>query len=77
MNTHETFCQPKYATVIHELRERIRGGDLLPGDRLPTFADMKTCGISQPPLDRMHSFFGSSCFGGGVIKNEKKAGGKC
>ena len=55
MNTLESFRQPKYAAVVHELRELIRRGELRPGDRLPSYAEMKARGISQPTLDRVHS----------------------
>lgn len=45
---------PKYTRVANELRAKIRGGELRPGDRLPSYAEMKARGVSQPTLDRVH-----------------------
>lgn len=45
---------PKYTRVADELRAKIRGGELRPGDRLPSYAEMKARGVSQPTLDRVH-----------------------
>src|SRR4051812_48091311 len=47
-------ASPKYTRVADELRARIHGGQLRPGDRLPSYAEMKAQGVSQPTLDRVH-----------------------
>jgi len=48
-------AHPKYTRVAEELRAKIRGGELRPGDRLPSYAEMKARGVSQPTLDRVHT----------------------
>jgi DNA-binding LacI/PurR family transcriptional regulator len=47
--------EPKYWRWAGELRRRIAEGDLRPGDRLPSYTEMRRQhGISQPTLDRVH-----------------------
>lgn len=44
----------KHEHVTQDLRSRILSGALLPGDRLPSYAEMRALGVSQPTLDRVH-----------------------
>jgi DNA-binding LacI/PurR family transcriptional regulator len=60
--------QPKYSQVAADLRAAISSGRLRVGDRLPSYSEMRTRGISQPTLDRVHSILESE----GLI--EKKHG---
>lgn len=46
---------PKYAQIAQLLRDQIQSGDLRAGDRLPSYAEMRDRGVSQPTLDRVHA----------------------
>jgi len=46
---------PKYVKVAERFRREIESGDLKPGDRLPSFQELRaTLGVSQSTLDRAH-----------------------
>jgi len=62
--------EPRYNLVADELRERIRSGQLKPGDRLPSFPAMRAQGVSQPTLDRVHRILEQE----GLIVREPKRG---
>lgn len=46
---------PRYVKLAEELRVQIRSRQLLPGDRLPSFTDMRSSGVSQNTLERVHA----------------------
>ena len=46
---------PKYVAIAERIRRDIAGGILRPGDRLPSFAEMRAeLGIGQGTLERVH-----------------------
>jgi len=46
---------PKYRQLAEELRQRIVTGDLMPGDRLPSFADMyREQGVTATTMTRVY-----------------------
>jgi DNA-binding LacI/PurR family transcriptional regulator len=46
---------PRYIKLAEELRSQVRSRRLRPGDRLPSFTDMKAGGVSQNTLERVHA----------------------
>ena len=54
--TNSTFSQsPKYLRLADELRARIQGGVLAPGDRLPSFSEMYAAhGVTSTTVNRVH-----------------------
>lgn len=47
--------QLKYRTVANDLRAQILTGRLSPGDRLPSYAEGRSQGITQPTIERAHA----------------------
>jgi DNA-binding LacI/PurR family transcriptional regulator len=45
----------RYKQLAEELREQMRRGLLRPGDRLPSFAEMRAQGISQNTMEKVHA----------------------
>ena len=45
----------RYLLLAQELREQMRRGALKPGDRLPSFAEMRAQGISQNTTEKVHA----------------------
>ncbi len=57
--------------VFDELRQQIVGGDLKPGDRLPSFTEMREQqGVSQSTLNRAHAALEAE----GLIRRKRGAG---
>lgn len=47
--------QPKYARIADQYRRQIESGELRPGDRLPSFVEVRAqLGIGQSTLERAH-----------------------
>lgn len=44
---------PRYAQLAEEFRTHMRAGILQPGDRLPSFAEMRARGISQNTMEKV------------------------
>jgi len=52
--TAEQFV-PKYWNLAEQFRERIASGELQPGDRLPSYSEMRVLfGVSRPVTERVH-----------------------
>jgi DNA-binding transcriptional regulator YhcF (GntR family) len=52
----DTSEKPKYLQLVEHLRRQIDTGKLQPGDRLPSYAEMrKAYGLTQPTIDRSHA----------------------
>jgi DNA-binding LacI/PurR family transcriptional regulator/DNA-binding transcriptional regulator YhcF (GntR family) len=48
--------KPKYLQLVEQVRQQIDAGELRPGDRLPSYAEMrKKYGLTQPTIDRGHT----------------------
>ena len=47
--------EPRYRQIAENLRQRIRSGDLEPGQRLPSFPSMRAQGISQNTMEKVYS----------------------
>lgn len=48
--------KPKYLQLVEHLRKKIEEGELRPGDRLPSYAELrKNHGLTQPTVDRSHA----------------------
>ena len=46
---------PKYRQLAQELRQRIHNGELVPGDRLPSFAEMyREHGVTATTMSRVY-----------------------
>jgi GntR family transcriptional regulator len=45
----------RYSRVAEELRQKMRQGQLKPGDRLPSFAEMRARGVSQNTMEKVHA----------------------
>lgn len=61
----------RHTQVFDELRQQIVAGDLKPGDRLPSFTEMREQhGVSQSTLNRVHS----ALEGEGLIVRRRGAG---
>jgi DNA-binding LacI/PurR family transcriptional regulator len=46
---------PRYIKLAEQLRSQVRSRRLQPGDRLPSFSEMKAGGVSQNTLERAHA----------------------
>jgi DNA-binding LacI/PurR family transcriptional regulator len=47
---------PKYQLWVEKLRRRIEAGELQPGERLPSYVEMRQQhGVTQPTMDRVHA----------------------
>lgn len=57
---------PRYVRLAAQLREKIEAGELLPGDRVPSFSEMRRRGISQLTLERAHALLAEQ----GLIRRE-------
>lgn len=56
MTTINAVRAPRYQLLAQQLRDDIRGGRLKPGDRLPSFPQIKAeQGVSQATWDKAHS----------------------
>jgi len=56
MNTVEDVRVPRYLRLADELRQEIRRGTLKPGDRLPSFTQVKAKhGLSQDTWQKVHA----------------------
>ena len=62
--------EPKYAKIAAHLRRQMKSGALRPGDCLPSFPAMRSEGISQSTLERVHALLESE----GLIVREKGRG---
>lgn len=63
--------QPKYQNVADDLRRQIQGGLLKPGDRLPSFTEMRVRqGVTQPTMERAHAILERE----GLIRREPGRG---
>lgn len=52
----DTIKIPKYQYWVNRLRHQIDAGELQPGERLPSYVDMRQQhGVTQPTLDRVHA----------------------
>ena len=52
----DTSEKPKYLQLVESLRRQIDSGELQPGDRLPSYTEMrKIHGLTQPTIDRGHA----------------------
>jgi DNA-binding GntR family transcriptional regulator len=54
MNRTVAPSLPKYWQLVERFRTQIERGELAPGDRLPSIAEMKTQGVSRPVMDKVH-----------------------
>ena len=71
MPTKAVSSTPKYRALAESLRLRIASGDLKPGDRLPSFAEMRAQqGITQPTMERAHALLERD----GLIRREQGRG---
>jgi|GEM_PF-656918 len=59
---------PKYQIWADRIRKQIRSGQLRPGERLPSFSQMKQSGFSQATLDRALALLESE---GLIVRREK------
>lgn len=59
---------PKYQIWAERIRKQIRSGQLRPGERLPSFSQMKQSGFSQATLDRALALLENE---GLIIRREK------
>ncbi len=59
---------PKYQIWAERIRKQIRTGQLRPGERLPSFSQMKQSGFSQATLDRALALLESE---GLIVRREK------
>ena len=49
-------AKPKYLQLVEHLRGQIDNGELRPGDRLPSYVDLrKSHGLRQPTIDRSYA----------------------
>lgn len=64
----QTDTVPKYQVWAERIRKQIRSGQLQPGERLPSFSQMKQSGFSQATLDRALALLESE---GLIIRREK------
>lgn len=55
MNTETREAPTRYLQLAEELRHQMRLGVLKPGDRLPSFAEMRARGISQNTMEKVHA----------------------
>lgn len=57
MGIDNTVSPPtiRYQQLAEDLRQQMRSGQLKPGDRLPSFADMRSQGISQNTMEKVHA----------------------
>ena len=54
--TQQATAKPKYLRLVEQLRQQIESGALRPGDRLPSYAELRTrYGMTQPTVDRAHA----------------------
>jgi GntR family transcriptional regulator of arabinose operon len=52
----ENISVPRYALLADDIRRQIEAGELSPGDRIPSFTEMRRRhGVSQGTLERAHS----------------------
>lgn len=59
---------PKYQIWAERIRKQIRSGQLRPGERLPSFSQMKQSGFSQATLDRALALLENE---GLIVRREK------
>jgi LacI family transcriptional regulator len=61
MNTNKSLAgEPKYASIAARYRQQIQSGVLRPGDRLPSFAEVRAqLGVGQSTLERAHQLLES------------------
>ena len=50
---------PKYWRLVEHFRAQIESGELVPGDRLPSLAEMKEQGVSRPVMEKVHQILES------------------
>lgn len=66
-----TLRKPRYQEICDFLRKQLRDGELLPGQRLPSFAQMKEKhGVSQATMDRVFALLEQD----GLINREQGRG---
>ena len=46
---------PRYQQISESLRAQIAGGVLAPGDKLPSFSEMRTQGVSQNTMEKVYA----------------------
>ena len=52
----QTGAKPKYLQLVEHLRGQIDSGEIRPGDRLPSYVDLrKSHGLTQPAIDRSYA----------------------
>lgn len=47
--------RPRYHQIAEQLRQQMKAGTLRPGDRLPSFEEMRAQGISQNTMEKVHA----------------------
>jgi DNA-binding LacI/PurR family transcriptional regulator len=62
---------PKYSQLVEQFRQQVQSGALKPGDRLPSYTEMRTqYGVSRPTMDKVLELLESE----GAIVREPRRG---